>query len=301
MAHNRFSMNFKPLVHKLGLGVLNAGEKWFQIPDLTKAELRGRKLSRFAFRLDKKHRNRSKANLALAFPERSEAERDELCRKMVDHFGFILADFVRSPIRGDEEFLASMEIEGREIFERVVAEGKGIIAVTGHLGNWERSGQLFPVLGVAAHGIARDANDDEITTKVNSIRSARGLQVLSRGNAIRETLLSLRKGDLIVIMPDQNDDKIFIPFFGHPAGTVTGPAVLHQKTGSPILPFCILRSGPGQYRAIFHEPIVASDDDTPETLMTRINEELEAMIRLAPEKNVWMHDRWKNARRQGLL
>jgi len=294
-------MNFKPLIHKLGLAVLTLGEKWFQIPDLAKAEKRGAKLTNLVIRFDKKHRNQTIANLALAFPEKSQAERDQIGKDMVNHFGYIIADFVRSPIRTDEELTASTTVEGREILDRLIAEKKGILLVSAHLGNWERFGQWIPLQGVTGSGVARNANDDEITERVTKIRGERGLNILSRGNAAREILTRLKAGEVIVIMPDQNADDAFIPFFGHIAGTVLGPAVIHLKTKAPILPVCILRTGPGTYKVVIREPLVANEGEKSEELMTRVNAEIEAMIRLAPEQYLWMHDRWRNARRKGLL
>ena len=67
------------------------------------------------------------------------------------------------------------------------------------------------------------------------------MEILSRGNAARETIKRLKANQLVVILPDQNADEAYIPFFGKPAGTVLGPAVLHLRTKAPILPCCHLR------------------------------------------------------------
>jgi Kdo2-lipid IVA lauroyltransferase/acyltransferase len=127
------------------------------------------------------------------------------------------------------------------------------------------------------------------------------MQVLSRGSAAREIIKRLKAGEVVGLLPDQNADDAFIPFFGKPAGTVLGPAVLHIKTKAPLLPSCCIRTGPGTYKVIFFEPIRQLENETAEELMTRINAVLEKMIRIAPEQYLWMHDRWRNARRKGLL
>lgn len=301
MAQNKAGMNFKPLIHKLGLGVLTLGEKWFRIPDVKKSERRGAFLTRLVGRLDKKHRKQTEANLLLAFPEKSESERAAIAAGMYNHFGYTVADFVRGSIRTDEEYVSTTTVEGEENFDKALAEGKGVLLVTAHLGNWERFGHWFYLKNVSVSGVARDANDDEITERVTKIRGERGARMLSRGRAAREILVRLKAGEVIFILPDQNADDAFIPFFGHMAGTALGPAVLHLKTKAPILPACMLRTGPGTYRIVFREPLHALEGESAEELMTRVNAEIEAMIRLAPEQYLWMHDRWRNARRKGLL
>lgn len=292
-------MNIKPLVNKIGLALIRFGKKKFQIKDAAKAERRGMFLSRLVYFLDKKHRKQTFSNLAVAFPEKTEAERNEIGRAMYRHIGCITADFIRSGMLSETEL--DMPAEGTEHLTRLVAEKKGVLLVTGHLGNWERLGGWLPRFGIRASGVARDANDDELTQEVKRIRGNRGLEILSSGSAARDMLTRLKAGEIIAILPDQNNDDAYIPFFGRIAGTALGPARLSIKTGAPILPMCILRTGPGQFRVVIREPLVAREGEDATQLMTRVNEELETMIRLAPEQYLWMHDRWRNARRKGLF
>lgn len=294
-------MNSKKLINKLGLFILKFGERVFQVPDIAKAEKRGERLTTLLYWLDKKHRNQTVENLKLAFPEKSDQERKEIGREMYRHFGRVIADFMRSPIRTEAELREGMEVENRQIYDRLVADGKGILLITAHFGNWERYAHWFRLSGVTFSSVARDADDNEITAHVNKIRELNGMDIISRGNAAREMIRRLRQGQMVGMLPDQNDSDCFIPFFGHTAGTVLGPAVLHIKTGAPLLPSCCIRTGPGKYKAYVFEPITVLPDETPEELMTRVNAAIETMIRLAPEQYLWMHDRWRNARRKGLL
>lgn len=251
-------------------------------------------------RLDKKHRTQTADNIALAFPGLSDAEQSQMARGMFQHFGRTVADFLRSPLRKASEFPTDTVIEGHEHLQDVLKEGKGVLLISAHLGNFERMGHYISSEGVKVSGIARDANESAITDKVNSLRG-RYMEILSRGNAARETIKRLKANQLVVILPDQNADEAYIPFFGKPAGTVLGPAVLHLRTKAPILPCCHLRTGPGTYRHVYLEPIRAREGEKPEELMTRVNSAIEEMIRLAPEQYLWMHDRWRYARRRGLL
>ena len=251
-------------------------------------------------RLDKKHRTRTTDNIALAFPGLPHSAQAEMAREMFRHFGRTVADFLRSPLRKVEDFSKDTTIEGHEHLKDVLDQGQGVLLISAHLGNFERMCHHISTEGVKVSGIARDANESAITDKVNSLRG-QYMEILSRGNAARETIKRLKANELVVILPDQNADEAYIPFFGKPAGTVLGPAVLHLRTRAPILPCCHLRTGPGTYRHVYLEPLRAIEGEKPEELMTRVNAAIEEMIRLAPEQYLWMHDRWKYARRRGLL
>lgn len=299
MAQNKIRMNFKPLINKLGLGLIWFGKKQFQIQDAEKAERRGVRLTNLLYFLDKKHRKQTLVNLAIAFPEKSDKECYQMARANYRHIGTIAADFVRAPILTPDQ--QSMPEEGTPFLTQSLALGKGVLLVTAHLGNWERLGAWAPVHEVRVSGVARNANDDQLTQEVTKIRGTNGLNILPSGSAARDILTRLKANEIIAILPDQNNDDAYIPFFGRIAGTVLGPARLHLKTGAPILPMCILRTGPGKFRVVYREPLVAIEGEDAPALMTRVNAEIEAMIRLAPDQYLWMHDRWRNARKKGLL
>jgi Kdo2-lipid IVA lauroyltransferase/acyltransferase len=270
------------------------------VQDIAKSEKRGAALGMLLCRLDKKHRTRTTDNVSLAFPQLSNSAQVEMARGMFQHFGRMVADFLRSPLRKVEDFPMDTTLEGCEHLQNVLDQGQGVLLISAHLGNFERMCHYISTQGVKVSGIARDANESAITDKVNALRG-KYMEILSRGNAARETIKRLKANELVVILPDQNADEAYLPFFGKPAGTVLGPAVLHLRTKAPILPCCHLRTGPGQYRHVYLEPIRAFEGEKPEELMTRVNAAIEQMIRLAPEQYLWMHDRWKYARRRGLL
>jgi len=292
----------KAQLDRFGLFAFRAGQRIFLKRDVTAAERRGQMFGELAFRALKSRRLRTIANLELAFPEWTDSKRHETARQVFRHFGLITADFMRTPLRTDEELLANMEIQGFEHFEAAQAVGKGIIACTGHLGNWERFGHWVTASGRKITVVARDANQGAIQEEVSKIRALTGVAVISRGDAARPILVKLKKQEIVGILPDQNSDESFVPFFGKPCGTVLGPAVLHQRTGAVLLPSYCLRIGPGKYRIVLRPPIdIENAVKEPEQLMAQVNAVLESVIREYPEQWLWMHDRWKNARKKNLI
>lgn len=272
--------------------------------DPLKAERLGRKLGRWGFKFAKKHSRRAVLNLKLAFPELSEQERDALALRCFEHFGMLAADTMRVHMRTKEEMEASVvEIEGWEHAEAALAMQKGVIVVTGHFGNWERSGSWVAQRGFPLHVVQRNANDPGLNEQITKIREAGGMVVLSRGSAARGMLEVLKQNKMVAVLADQNCAESFVPFFGYPTGTVLGPAVIHLRTGSPILPAYCAKVGPNQFKIIMH-PLVEAEpgaEDPRESIATQLNASLESVIRQYPEQWLWLHDRWKSARRRGLV
>lgn len=264
------------------------------------AEKAGKRLGRIGFRLIKKHRERCLANLAFCFPEKSAEWHRATAIQVFEHFGIVATDFLRTPQRTDEEVAEHMTIEGKENFERAKEKGKGVLVVTAHFGNWERMAQLSRMNGHPLAVVARDANDASLNSMVMDLRRSIGLEILSRGSAARAIIKKLKDNEIVAVLPDQNTAEAFLPFFGHPCGTVLGPAVLALRTGAPIITAFCFRKGPGQYHSIVG-PELDYGDGSPEAIMTSANKAIEDIVRAHPEQYLWLHDRWKSARRKGLV
>jgi KDO2-lipid IV(A) lauroyltransferase len=266
------------------------------------AERLGESLSVLWYTLDKKHRNRTLKNLSMAFPEWNDSTCQHNSKEVFRHFGRISGDFFRSPIRTNEEVIATTEVFGLEHLEEAEAMGHGVLMMTGHLGNWERFAQWAVAIGRPLTVVARDANQEGVQSQVLRIRESVGVEVLSRGNTARQALVLLRKNKRLGILPDQNSADCFVPFFGRPCGTVTGPAVLHRRTGAAILPCYCVRLDYNRYRVI-GLPLIdpGNQEEDVVALTAKMNEVLESVIREYPTQWLWMHDRWKSARQKGLF
>jgi KDO2-lipid IV(A) lauroyltransferase len=286
---------------RVGAVLFRAAEKRFVSLSVERAEERGARLGAALFRLSRKHRERTLSNLAMCFPEWDDARRLEVARNTFLHFGRIAGDFLRSSSRSDAEVLASVEMNGEELFLEHAKEGAFFL--TAHFGNWERMAHYTSARGLPLSVVARDADDSELNDQVLRIRERAGIRVLSRGNAARQLLAELRERRLVAVLPDQNVSKPFLPFFGMPAGTSTGPAVIALRAKKPLLPVFLARVGPGRYYAEVQEPLepLSGYADPAEGLMAAYNVWLESVIRRYPDQWLWFHDRWKSARKRGLL
>lgn len=266
------------------------------------ADRLGEGLGRLIHRLSRKYRERSRANLAMAMPELSEAERSRIAQGVFEHFGRVGADLLRTPSRSNDEVSASI-VELRGDYEPLLSETRGVILISAHFGNWERLCQYLTILQKPVAVVARDPNQPEIAEGLTRLRANTGVKVLPRGNAAREILRALKAGEWVGILPDQNDDEVFVPFFGKMVGTVMGPGVMHVRTGAPIFVAYLWRREDGNFVLEVEGPIQASParENPAEGIMVALNESLERIVRQHPEQWLWLHDRWKSARKRGML
>ena len=129
--------------------------------------------------------------------------------------------------------------------------------------------------------------------------------MIQRRTGALVALRTLRRGGLLGIVADQNTrkDHVFVEFFGRPAAATAAPAFLALKTGAPILPCYLRRTGPR--RLTLHVepriPVVQSGDFERDVLLTtqRCAAELERMVRQYPDNWFWIHRRWKTQPPEG--
>jgi len=181
------------------------------------------------------------------------------------------------------------------LIQRLLLQGKGLITISGHLGNWELQGAaaataMSEPFTVAAVQQSNPYIDRFITRRRNDM----GMQVAGTKAAMKLLLKSLKNRQAIGLVADQNAgrDAVFVDFFGKIAATHPGPAQLALKFGAPLIIGAAIRTGPGQFK-ILSKQVEIKEDDTVETLTQRHVKILESFIRQYPEQYFWLHRRWK--------
>ncbi|MEO7454268.1 MAG: lysophospholipid acyltransferase family protein [Fimbriimonadales bacterium] len=295
----------KRIERRVGGWALAIVARVFQLLPERKIDPTGRSLGRLIMRLSGKYRSRTIKNLRLAFPEWTEEQVQKTAKGVFEHFGKTLARFFGGGKETTDEVIASVDMLGLALVDEALAQGKGILAITAHFGNWERMAEVFAARGYKISVVARDTNEERTTKIVNDVRKGRGIEVFSRGKAARELLRRLRANQVVGILTDQNTREILVPFFGIPAGTNEGPAVIHLLTGTPLFTAFAVELPDGRYRVDAERLEIPESTGDREAdviaIMTRINQKIEEAIRANPEQWLWMHDRWRWAREKGIL
>jgi KDO2-lipid IV(A) lauroyltransferase len=253
---------------------------------------------------DSRGRRVAMQNLALVFPSMSRAERRKLMRRNYSHLGICSAELGRLRTISRAALLAQIVPEpgALETSQAALVEGKGVIAVSSHIGSWELACVAARELGLETTAIAPPFPAPRIERLVKGIRERFGSKIIHRRGALWGLYRTLKKGKTAAITSDFYGGRTSprVPFFGHPANTFDGAAWLHLKTGAPILMVLMLRRLDGRYAwRVKRVPLAELSGTDPEkalTIMTRVNAEFEAVIREFPEQWLWRHKRWRTPR-----
>jgi len=259
----------------------------------------GGSLGLLAYALLRSQRRLTQGHLAHAFGDSlSASQRTRVARQVFVNLGRVAVEWLRLPRMSARELQSLVACEGLEHLRDALAKGKGAIAITAHLGNWELIPLYLKSLGFEGGVLARRLRYPEYESFLISMRGAKGVPTFARGS-VKEVAKLLRANHIIGVLPDQDLDSvegIFVTFFGHPAYTPVGPAAISLMTGSPILPCFMIREGE-RFRLIIEAPVtVPQTVDRTEALM-RLTQAwsrvVESYVRRYPEQWVWMHRRWK--------
>jgi KDO2-lipid IV(A) lauroyltransferase len=241
--------------------------------------------------------------LAAAFPERPRDELERIARASYAHLGRTSVETAILPSYSSKEIIDLFEsVHGWDLVEQRLALGKGLIIVTGHLGNWELGGAYVAARGLPVDAIARHMANPLFDRYLTSTRQRIGMTVVHDEAAVRRVPRSLRGGRTVAFLVDQGAVGLastWVPFFGRLAKTPRGPAVFALRLGTPILLGVALRQPSGRYQLSF-EPVDATDTGDREADVDRIVADytaaLERWVRKAPEQYFWHHRRWKHQR-----
>lgn len=238
--------------------------------------------------------------IAAAFPDRSPAEVLELAARSYESLGRTSIETAILPGTSREEILARVErVEGWEHIDAALAKGKGVIAVTGHLGNWELGGAYVAARGVGIDAVVRGAANKLFEAYVTQQRTAIGVHVVHDRDAVRRTPRALRDNRMVALLADHDAlglASTFVPFFGRPAKTPRGPAVFALRFETPMVFIAIVRQPSGRY-AFLVEPVEVTPTGDREAdvdaIVLRYTQMLEARVREYPEQYFWQHRRWR--------
>lgn len=192
------------------------------------------------------------------------------------------------------------EVTGEEHIPTFEEGARGILSVSGHFGSWEIAG-AWAALRFPVRPISKRLHSMFWHEEMERTRRRYGLDpIWVEDDILPEAVRSIKAGKVVNMLFDQDAGHhgIFVPFFGVPASTTPGPAMIAIRAGVKILPVFIVRLGPARHRVEIHPPIDPADFTGKlavrlPAIMERLQREIEDMVRLHPAQYFWQHRRWK--------
>lgn len=259
-------------------------------------------LGKSAYAIIRDARRRTFRNLRLAFGnEFDQRKLRRLGSRVFANVGKNVVDAVRLRKMRWEDIEAITEIEGLEHFDRAYRLGKGVIALTGHIGNFELLAAWFSLRGYDVSVIGRELYDPRLDQLLLKNRESAGVENIPTTAGVKPIIKALKTGRALGVLGDQDSSRVrgvFVDFFGRPARTPVGPILLPYKTGSPIIPMAIVRNGKNRYKIIVKPEVKLTFSDDREKDVVEVTQRctkvLESIVREYPDQWLWMHDRWKS-------
>ena len=238
-----------------------------------------------------------------AFPTLPAEEVQRIARASYANLGRTTAETALLPLYDRERIIDMFEeVEGWSIVEERLARGKGLILVSGHLGNWEIGGAYLAARGIPMQAVARYMENPLFDGYLTRTRERIGMRMVHDDEAVRRVPRSLREGNAVAFLVDQGAVGLastWVPFFKRLAKTPRGPAVFALRLGAPVVFGAAIRQPSGRFRLTF-EPIDSTStgnlEADVERIVTDYTATLERWVRRAPEQYFWQHRRWKHQR-----
>lgn len=246
-----------------------------------------------------KYRRLTKEHLRLAFgSSKSEKDISRIARSVFINLGMGFVEILSLP-KTRSRLDSIIDAKGVDNLDRALEEGKGIVVITGHLGNWELLPVYFAYKGYPCNVVARPIYYEKYNEWILFLRKSMGVNVILRTDSAKRLLGLLKKNELVGITPDQDIDSIegvFVDFFGKKAYTPVAPVRIALAAGAPIVPMFIVRNKK-RHTIVVEEPIRVENgqdkEDTVSSYTQKWSNLVEYYIRRYPEQWVWMHRRWK--------
>lgn len=234
------------------------------------------------------------------FPEFSEAQVKATARASYRGLGRVTIEAMVLS-RGDRETVMSAFVEpvGFEQLQRAVMQGRGVVLVSGHLGNWELSAAYMAARGIPVDAIAMHMANPLSDGFFRRTRERFGVQVVFDDEAVRRIPRAFKEGRAVGFLSDQAGKGLastFVPFFGRPARTPRGAAVFALRSDLPVIFLVAIRQPDGRYQCHFEKvPVVKTGDRERDVdaLVLTYTQVLERYVRQHPEQYFWQHRRWK--------
>ncbi len=238
-------------------------------------------------------------NLHFAFGNTlSDKEVDGIEHYCYRNLGLNLLQVMENRHYTTEDFSKRVRFENREQVDALLAQGKSIIFISAHFGNWEIGATALSALVTPMTSIYKGFKREEFDPYLLESRTPHGMDLTEKSGALKHLARALKNGGSVSLMIDQSSNArhgVAVDFFGHPTYHSSTPAILSYKYNAPIVALYILTDDEENFSIRFEESIEV-ENETEQAILEATQKQvstLERIIRANPKFWFWCHKRWK--------
>lgn len=232
----------------------------------------------------------------------------ETARDSFRNYFKTLVDFVRFPHLDTEDIRKAIPTAGGwEHLDSALSKGKGVIAISGHFGNWDLAGALMGSHGFPIYAVADTFKPKKIDDLITGTREKYGLKIIKlETGSLKHIFTALRRNEIIMLLVDkpQPNEGVPVQFFGETAWLPEGPAAIALKTrASLIIGYCARRRGDKTFYGGFEEPIeyehllTGNKEHDIQVITQEIASGMEQVIRRHPDQWYMFRQMWPRTER----
>ena len=263
-------------------------------------ETMGKILGRAWYKADKRHRNLALNNIRYAYGDAvTPDEAEKLAGKVFENFARMVFEHAWFNRLTPEEYHRYFRVKGLHHLHRAHAKGRGVICISGHMGNWELGLAMYQLFRVPFCVVYKPIKNRGVNTYILEKRMIEGFEMVSKDGASKNVRKMLEKGYAAGLLIDQNTRRnygVFIDFFGKKACTNKNVAKLALRTCAPVVPLFIYREKGRFVFEILPEVELTKSGDPESDIFEntqKFADIVEDFVRKYPEQWFWVHNRWR--------
>lgn len=229
----------------------------------------------------------------------SEAEADLLMERLFKHLGQCAMEILYMPNLTKDFINKHIELRGAQYLDDAIALQKGVVILTGHIGNWEWLGATLAAHGYPSTTIVKKQPNEQFTRLINEYREMVGLEVFARGGSeMIRAAKAMKQKKILGFLADQDGGFQGLPvtFLGQESSAVLGPATFASRFDAPVVPVFASRKPEGGHIIHVLPPLYYEDTGDKEKDLYRLTEKTvrvtESFIKEHPEEWLWFQHRW---------
>lgn len=241
-------------------------------------------------------------NLAAAFPQKSQAERDQIAREQYEHLLLLIFEVAHAPRKIHEtNWRKFVTIHRKRELVASMLSPRPRVIVTAHFGNFEIAGFMSGLLGIPTFTVARTLDNPYLDNFLNQFRELKGQFILPKVGSAPQADAVLELGGSLVLLGDHHAGRkgCWVEFFNRPASCHKAVALFTLLSGAPMVVTSCRRTGKMMQFELgllgIQDPLVASPELAGVKPLTQwYNGQLEEIITKYPSQYWWVHHRWRD-------